>query len=202
MVRLPKPLADKVRGFAASIPDELLFSGIENMPSGRAEDIHVTVKYGLMTWDADEVNEAVRDVEPFNITLGRCGVFYNEKNIVLKISADSRELVAFHQRVCRRLRHVNLYPEYKPHVTVAYLVKNDADPYYYKNLYDESLYGEKFGVDQVVFTTKGGNEYVLPLNGTRSVVARRMVSSERIAKWIETANVMRGKTNRRMSYAI
>jgi len=40
------------------------------------------------------------------------------------------------------------------------------------------------------------------LNGTRSVVARRMVSSERIARWIETANVMRGKTNRRMSYAI
>ena len=89
--------------------------------------------------------------------------------------------VALHHRVCAELEHVSAYPDYKPHVTVAYLKKDRMDPYYYRSLYEEGLEGESFWVDSLEFKTSMGNRYVLALNGTKSKVARTVGSAERVA---------------------
>ena len=80
------------------------------------------------------------------------------------------------------LPYADSHIEYRPHVTVAYLAKDAKDPYSFRSLYDDSLEGERFSVDQVSFTTPGGNEYVMPLLGGKAAVARRMASAEVVAK--------------------
>lgn len=182
MVRLPKPLADKVRGFGLSLPDDRLYvcDGKGDIQGGRDSIPHVTVKYGIMTIDPDEVARVVESVEPFEVRLGRCSVFHNEESVVLKLGVDSPGMVALHHNVCMKLDHVDTYRDYRPHITVAYLKKNDKDPYYYRKFYDDSFAGEGFVADQVEFSTPAGNHYVMSLNGGRSGVARMIDSAERV----------------------
>jgi 2'-5' RNA ligase len=186
MIQLPKPLADRVIRLASVIPDELLFEGNEDAPGGRAETPHVTVKYGIQTFDPEDISSAVEMVEPFVVTIGRCGVFHGEKSIVLRLAIESPGLMALNRQICSSLKHMDTFREYRPHVTIAYMVKKDKDPYYYREFYNNSLEGEKFGADQLIFTTKVGNRYVIPLNGSKSKLARRVASAERVtAKMIE-----------------
>lgn len=182
MVTLPEPLAEKVRGFGASIPDGRLFRGNEDAPGGRVEKVHITVKYGLLTDDPEEMEAVVEDVEPFPVTLGRSGAFYNKDAVVLKIGVESKGLVALNRKVCLMLNHTNTYPDYRPHVTVAYLAKDQFDPYYWREWCVDDFTGDSFGVDQLEFLTPGGNRYVMPLNGSRALAARRTASTERVAR--------------------
>jgi 2'-5' RNA ligase len=165
---------------ASTIPDNLLFEGNEDAPGGRATNPHITCKYGLTTFDPEDVEKVVEDVEPFVVTLGRCGIFHNEKSIVLRLAIESQGLMALNSKICRCLKNMDTFREYRPHVTIAYMVRNDKDPYYYREFYDNFLAGEKFGVEKILFTTKGGNRYVIPLNGSKGKVARRMASAERV----------------------
>lgn len=185
MIQVPNPLADGVLRLAAAIPDDLLFEGNEDAPGGRAVDPHVTVKYGLQTFDPEDVMSAIEEIEPFIVTIGRCGVFHGEKNIVLRLAIESPGLMALNRRICSCVKHVDTFREYRPHLTIAYMERNDKDPYYYREFYDNSLAGEKFGVDQLVFTTKAGNRYVIPLIGKKTKVARRVASTERVARAVE-----------------
>ena len=183
MIRLPRPIAEKVMGFGASIPDDCLFTG-DSESSGREHDIHITIKYGLKTVDPDEIEKVVEGVEPFSVELGRCGVFHNDECIVLKLAVESKGLMALNNKVCLALDHRDKHVIYRPHVTVAYLNKNHQDPYYYRQFCVDDFKGEVFGVDQLDFTTPKGNRYIIPLNGKRSKVARRVGSAERVAGMI------------------
>lgn len=191
LVRLPKPLADKVRGFGMSLPNDRLYvcDGKGDIHGGRDNDPHVTLKYGITTIDPDEVARAVESVEPFEVRLGRCGVFHNQDSVVLKLRVDSPGLVALHHRVCLKLDHVDTYRDYRPHITVAYMVKDERDPYYYRRFYDDSFSGEGFVADQLEFSTPAGNRYTLPFNGGMSEVARRMDSAERVASRVLMARL-------------
>lgn len=181
-MRLPEPLHGEVLAFADSIPEERLFCGNEDAPGGKAVESHITLKYGLTTFDEDEVARVVGSFDPFEVRMGRCGVFNNEDSIVLKIGIQSKGLVALNKRVCLLMDTVSRYREYLPHATVAYLRKDPKDPYYYRSLYDDRLEGESFWVDRLDFKTPAGNRYVVALNGSKSRVARAVCSAERVAR--------------------
>ena len=182
MAKLPAPLADRVRAFSMTVPDERL-AVVDGSygPGGREDDPHVTLKYGLKTADPDDVMAVLEGVEPFEVTLGRCGVFHNPEYVVMKLGASGRGLYELNRKVSAHIPNVDSHGEYRPHVTVAYLEKDETDPYYYRAFQDESLEGERFAVDSLEFTTPAGNRYVLPLNGRKSRAARRVASAERVA---------------------
>lgn len=176
MVKLPKPLGLEIDKLADSLPEECLFRGNEDAPEGREKDPHITLKYGIVSFEPEEVERVVGVVEPFEVALGRVGVFHNEEYIVLKIGVQSKGLVALNKRVCLLLNTECRYLEYRPHVTIGYLKKDNRDPYYYRSLYDDRLEGESFWVDQIEFSTPAGNRYVIALNGARSKVAKGLMA--------------------------
>jgi len=165
LVRLPDSLATEIRGYGESIPQAFLRRGNEDAPSGLPEHIHVTVKYGLLEEDPERVAAVVAGTEPIVIELGRASIFHNEKEAVLKIGVESPGLKALHKKLCGGLRHVNTYRDYRPHVTVAYMVKREDDPYYYRTFFDDSFAGRQFEVGQLHFSAASGLKCVISFNG-------------------------------------
>lgn len=171
MVRLPAPLAERFRAYAGGVPESALS---RNKPPGQARELdpHITVKYGIKTTDPDEVAEVVEGSEPFGVTLGGAGAFHGDgEDVVLKVRVQSLGLEALNRLVCLKLENEDSFWRYRPHVTVAYLRKDPADPYGYRNLFNDSFEGERFAVDRLVMTTPGGNEHVIPLLGHKANVA-------------------------------
>ena len=181
MVPLPQPLAEQIRAYGESIPPELL-RATEDAVSGVPNDIHITVKYGLLTTNAIDVAAVMSDVEPFGVVLGRANIFHNDDENVLKLGIESPGLRELHRRVCGELEHVNTYASYRPHVTVAYLVKRDDDPYYYRRFFREDFEGVSFIADRVVFSTPDGEKTEIPIGGVAvDAKAREARIAERIA---------------------
>lgn len=183
MAYLPEFLAEQIRGYAATIPMELMIR-TEDAPTGIPAETHITVKYGLLTQDENEVASVIIGNEPVVVRLGRVGIFHNEDEAVLKIAVESAGLRALHNRVCQ-LDHVNTYRDYRPHVTVAYLRKKEEDPYYYRAFYSDQFEGTEFEIGQVVFSSAGGKKTVIGFNGEvlpmergrAARIASRIVSS-------------------------
>jgi len=162
MAMMPSVVADRVRAVAAALPDDIIWNA--DGESGREGRVHVTVKYGLHTTNADDVRKVVEDFGPVPIRLGRVRQFHNDDNIVLKVCVDGKRLRELNDLISTKLqctdRHAGLY---RPHMTVAYLKKNDADPYYYRDYFTDELDGEEVMVDEVLYAAPDDTETVIPL---------------------------------------
>lgn len=164
MARLPKTLANKVREYAASIPDRCIYDS-GNGEQGREKDPHITIKYGIHTTDVKEIMDVLNGQVPFRVRLGRITSFLTEKYIVLKIGVQSEELMALNKKVCKLLECTDTFPEYKPHITIAYLRKNEKNPYYFQDYFNSHLDGIEVMIDELVFSTPGSNKQVISLEG-------------------------------------
>ena len=128
MVKIPEPLAEEARCYGASIPSAYLVKGNEDAPSGLSNDVHITVKYGLLEDDPEKVAGVIAGTEPILVRLGRASIFHNENEAVLKLGVESPGLKALHHKLAGSLRNVNTYRDYRPHVTIAYMVKKKMIP--------------------------------------------------------------------------
>lgn len=109
---------------AAIDPDDLHEKGLET-------DAHVTVLYGFepglsKEMLASHVNMA--DIVTFSILCTGFHVFENEEYDVLIYRAESSVLYDLN-RMCRELPHQNSFPDYVPHMTLAYCKKGHASKY-------------------------------------------------------------------------
>ena len=163
-IRLPQPLADEVRGYATSIPPSLRIR-TEDAPDGIPDDVHITVKYGILTEDENDVAGALMGASPIVVKLGAAGVFHNPDAAVLKIGVESIGLRKLYNRICRELKTVDLHRDFHPHVTVAYLMKREDNPYYYRMFYSGDFEGREFEANQVVFSAASGQKSLISFNG-------------------------------------
>ena len=165
MVRLPEPLSEEVRSYGASIPSVYLVKGNEDAPSGLSNDVHITVKYGLLEDDLEKVAGVIAGTEPIVVRLGRASIFHNENEAVLKLGVESPGLKALHHKLAGSLRNVNTYRDYRPHVTIAYMVKKEDDPYYYRTFFNDSFEGREFKVGQVLLSRSNGQKFTISFGG-------------------------------------
>ena len=164
MVPVPLFLADSIKDYASTIPDSLLVK-TEDALTGIPDETHITVKYGVLTEDVREVAEAVYGTLPIVVRLGRAGVFHNPDAAVIRLSVDSQDLQRFHNKVCKKLKTVSTYRNFHPHVTVAYMVQRQDDPYYYRTFFRDDFEGREFVADRVVFSAAGGRRYSILFSG-------------------------------------
>ena len=157
MLPVPMTLAESIRNYSVSLPESLVVE--------MEDDVHVTVKYGILTEDVMEVAKVVEGTLPIVMTLGRAGIFHNQDAAVLKLSVDSQDLQRFHHKVCRKLNTINTHLVYNSHVTVAYLTQKRDDPYYYRTFFRDDFEGQEFIADRAVFSTAGGRRYCILFNG-------------------------------------
>jgi 2'-5' RNA ligase len=100
------------------IKDGELHQG-DNM--GREDDPHITILYGLhKSVSDDEIEEVISDFEPFEVELKKVDIFENDDFDVIKFSINNKDLTQYN-KILKELPHTNSYPDYKAHVTIAYV---------------------------------------------------------------------------------
>lgn len=115
---------------------------------GREGHIHVTVKYGIHITDPTVVRDIFYNQKPFEITLGKTDIFESDDKDVVIIPVYSPVLHGLNKTVSENYEVTDTYPEYKPHVTIAYVKKGCGKKY--KGL--EKFEGRNVLLDSVLFS--------------------------------------------------
>lgn len=153
---LPHELASIVTEMGNRIHvDDLASDGVETNP-------HVTVKYGLHTNAPEDVRNAVQGKPPVAITFGTTSVFKSDEHDVVKIEIESNELRSLNKALTDSLPNTTTHPQYKPHVTIAY-VKPGLGERYAERLRD--LQGKVAVFDRLIFSDRSRNHHSIFLTG-------------------------------------
>jgi hypothetical protein len=157
--------------------------------SKRECEAHITVLYGLESDDVAAVQEAVTDFGPVQVTLGKTSCFPASEGghgDVLKIDVESPDLHRLHDLI-KKQPHTSNYPNYVPHLTIAYLWPGEGMKY--AGMCD--LEGETFTVTHLTFSERSGQRHDIWLCGDRAD----------LATWNETDHP-RGQPANRGQFAI
>jgi 2'-5' RNA ligase len=154
-VQLPKDISAKVLALSQGIPDD------ELADDGKETDIHITVKYGIHTEDAENIRKLIEGFGEITATLGKTTTFPpNEKHNydVLKIDVTSEDLNELNHLISDNLECTDTFPDYHPHVTVAYLQPGKGEKYK-----GSQLRGSKVTFNSVTFSSKAGKKTTIKL---------------------------------------
>lgn len=130
-VQLPADMARKLVEAGLTIADEDLYNDPEDPTFGREDDAHITVQFGLHTPDVADVAEVVRGFGPVKAELTRVSMFENDDTPydVLKFDVSSQDLHRLHKLLNSSLEVTDTHPKYKPHATIAYVLKGTGKKY-------------------------------------------------------------------------
>jgi hypothetical protein len=111
-----------------NIPEDVLTVD-EDGGKGRERDPHVTVKYGLLADDVpEELRQIAKETPPFPVFLGKISLFTtNPEFDVVKIDVESPWLRELNRRISDSIPHEDTYPDYHPHMTLAYVQKGSCE---------------------------------------------------------------------------
>jgi hypothetical protein len=114
-----------VRIGKTAIPPEILYTDPNDPTYGYDEEPHVTLKYGFIPdLQRKDIASILKGVKPFDIILHSLSQFNNEKYDVVKFDVDKNNptLMELRKR-CDQYPNEDSYPEYHPHMTLAYVQK-------------------------------------------------------------------------------
>ncbi len=161
-VNLKDPLSQEIMDWGQeNIPDANLYTDDDNM--GREDTPHITVLYGIVTQKADEVIEVLAGEGPVTITLGKVSLFEKSDDYdVVKIDIESEDLSRLHKLLADNLENENDFPEYKPHITIAYVEQGSGKLYSGSSEFE----GREVSFDQIRFSTKDEELTFIDLKGS------------------------------------
>lgn len=152
-------------------PDPDLVEYIERIPDssvyqtpdgthGKEKKPHITVLYGIEEGEAEKTKALLSRV-PKNIvaTLGTVSLFENSKFDVLKIDVTSPHLTRINELLCKNVEYHNEYPNYHPHVTLAYLKKGAGKAY----VGDNRFSGRKCRFGAFIYSNENREHTTVPL---------------------------------------
>lgn len=161
-VDLPSDAAALQKKAAAEIPSK------ELAEDGRESDAHITVKYGLHTENAADVQALLANEPPIRATIGKVSIFPAKEGAdydVVKMDVDSPDLHRLNAKIAAGTKVTDTHPEYKPHVTLAYVKPGEGAKYVGKAT---ALTGKEVTLDKITFSGRGGQEVKIPLVGKPS----------------------------------
>lgn len=158
MGHLPGDLTSGVYSLGSQVRPQ----DIEHPAFEPGEQAHVTVLYGLHTTSPVEVYNNLKRhhaVRPASMTFGKLGLFRHRDMDVLKLGVESPDLDHLHD-VSKQLPNSFKFPNYNPHVTVAYLKPGTGEKYL--NL-PNPLQGREVTLGGLVFSDPNKNYSYIPL---------------------------------------
>lgn len=119
-----------IKQIHSKIKKEDLYKEPDNDKFGLEKETHITLLYGLH----DEVS--LKDISgvldsfefPEEIKIHNVSLFENEKYDVLKFDVDCKLLHSVNKKLCK-FPYTNEYPDYQPHLTIAYLKSGKGKDY-------------------------------------------------------------------------
>lgn len=171
-VNLPKEFADKVRAFAAKIPDASLAE------DGREDEPHITLKYGPHDQDPAGVQKVLADAQPITATINGVSLFPAKESStqrggpkydVVKLDIDSADLQKLNKQVSGALEHTDTHPKYQPHITIAYVKPGEGKKWAGRLI--PGLSGKTITFGNVKFSPADGEATEIPLKDSTSGVA-------------------------------
>lgn len=155
---LPPAQAAAFAAFSESIIPEDLYTEEEGY--GLETEPHITALYGLAAQDPRKVQTLISNFGPIEVEAGELSLFENENAPydVLKCDISGDDLVRLNS-LLRQLPHKNDYPEYKPHLTLAYVKKGAGAKYVGKAPFS----GQKLSFDRLTFSRHDRFRSELPL---------------------------------------
>lgn len=163
-IEIPHEISEKVLAFTLGIPEEKIYINPDpdDHAMGRELHPHVTIKYGLETNSPEDVEKAVgSDHKPIKVRLGKLGQFESEEHDVLKIDVVSEDLAKLNA-LLSKLPNGDKHPNYKPHLTIAYVKKGQAVEYVGGTEFE----GTTFEVDWFYFKSSTGHSKKIDLKSS------------------------------------
>ncbi len=139
------------------IEKQTIFNNEDN-EYGIEDECHITVLYGIDEEYPYITKSILQNFKPFNIELGYISKFYSDEYDVLKIDVKSETLENLHYSLEDGLSNDNSYPEYLPHLTLSYVLKNTNDQFV--GLYP---FKKKFLVNSLCFCYANKSKHTLRL---------------------------------------
>lgn len=152
--------AKRIKAIAENIPNSALAK------DGREAQPHITVKYGLHTNEVKEVRPLIENEAPVTVKLGKISIFPASETKadydVVKIDVDSPQLHALNKKISDALPHTNTHPEYKPHITLAYVKAGEGKTF----AGSHELEGKEITLDKIAFSDKQEKQAEIQLKGS------------------------------------
>lgn len=146
---------EKILKFGKKISNDDIYT-----PEGRELDPHVTALYGLHTDDPEEIKPIISKFNKLSATLGAISKFSNKPEYdVLKLNVKSDDLHALNKAL-KKLPYTSDYPDYEPHVTIAYVKKGHCEDL----LKDKTFEGYKLNFKTLIFSTADKKKFKLSLS--------------------------------------
>lgn len=158
----PKAVATEIiRWTRKNIYDNEIYSGPPDQPGGRENQIHITTLYGIIGNQGDAIEQVLRDIAPVDIALGPIDLFITSIAYdVVVVQVISESLRALNKRLREHVTYEDRYPDFNPHLTLAFTKKNCCWRYYGKVPFEET-----FVCDTAVFS-KDGFKHRLKIGGS------------------------------------
>ncbi|HEX8638511.1 MAG TPA: 2'-5' RNA ligase family protein, partial [Pyrinomonadaceae bacterium] len=132
---------------------------------GREDTPHITVKYGIHAQTPRNIRKILENEKPFEAKLGKVSVFDTNPDFdVVKVDVESPELHRLNETVADNTKTTDTHPEYKPHLTLAYVKKGEGQKY----VGNTDLEGKEISFDSITFSDKNRNKISIPLGGKNS----------------------------------
>ena len=153
-----KPFID----FASSIPDDKIYFDPNDSSYGREDEPHITVLYGLTDSNLSKLRELVSHRRPPRVRLGDTSVFSGDSYDVLKIEVFGSQLHSLHNLIKNNRPNEYSYPDYNPHLTIAYLKPGEGEAY----SGDSRFSGKEFTFDKLELRDRQETSFSIQLTGT------------------------------------
>jgi DNA topoisomerase IB/2'-5' RNA ligase len=159
---LPHVIALKVMGEADRIKDEDLAE------KGREDDPHITVLYGIHDDSCREkLGEMLKSIRPIDAKIKHTDVFEKDDCDVVVALVYSPDLHLLRQKVEAICENTQTYPDYVPHITLAYVQKGMGQKYKALN----GLAETEIKLSQFCFCSNDESKTVFRLGGDPSKFA-------------------------------
>lgn len=137
-------------------------------PDGLEAELHVTALYGLTDNDPKQVTDVCKKFSPIKAILGSIEAFQNDEYDVLKVTVISSDLVKLNAAL-KTLPFENDYPDFSPHITLAYL-KPGASKDYVGN---DAFRGTELTFDQLLFSDADKKKTLISLKPAPTNIVKK-----------------------------
>ena len=138
-------------------------SDLDPSEKGIETEPHITIKYGIHNSTDSKLRDILSQEPSINVTLCETSCFTHDgKSDVLKIDVESSDLQHLNSLITKTVECTTTYPDYHPHITLAYLREGRGKMYTGWNELD----GKRITFDTVIFSSANGTKTEIRLVGT------------------------------------